>query len=63
MILAWASPFIVEHFFKYIAMCDLMLSSTHDNKVIFHVCNVRIVDVWKTMVTVFQYKNPLPKWS
>ena len=44
-------------------MCDFMLSSTHGNKFIFHVCNVRIVDVLKTMVTVFQYKNPLPKWS
>ena len=32
-----------------------MLSSTHDKKVIFHVCNVRIVHVWKTKVTVFQY--------
>ena len=44
-------------------MCDLMLLSTHDNKVIFHVCNVRIVHVWKTKVTVFQYKNPLSKRS
>ena len=35
-----------------------MLSSTHDNKVIFHVCDVRNVHVGKTKMTVFQYKNP-----
>ena len=34
-------------------MCDLMLSSTHANKVTFHVCIVRIVHLWKTKVTVF----------
>ena len=42
--------FNVEHFilFFYIAMRDLMLSSPNYNEVIRHVCNVRIVHVWKT---------------
>ena len=42
-------------------MRDLMSSSPNDNKVIRHVCNVRIVHVWKAQVTVFQYKKSPPK--